>query len=155
MSIQSVRVDNRKREWVLETSRGAFSYPFTRCDPEPTPSDRIAKYFIDDELAREAVTYVLESGREGFVHSEMAFDYNREPAYMRDLLLHQLTVDALESLDASRLPKREIMRRLRTSAAQLYRLLDPANYSKSVDSMLELLSVLGCEVELSVRKRTA
>ncbi len=154
MSIQSVRVDNRKREWVLETSRGAFSYPFAKCDPEPTPSDRVAEYSIDDELARQAVSYVLESGRAGFVHSEMAFDYNREPAYLRDLLLHQLTVEARQNLEASRLPKREIMRRLQTSAAQLYRLLDPGNYSKSVDSMLELLSVLGCEVELSVRKRT-
>jgi len=153
--IQSVRVDNRKREWVLETSRGVFSYPFAKCDPEPTPSDRVAKYFIDDELAREAVSYVLESGTEGFVHSEMALDYNREPTYMRDLLLHQLTVDALKSLEANPLPKREMMRRLGTSAAQLYRLLDPGNYSKSVDSMLELLSVLGCEVQLSVRTRTA
>jgi hypothetical protein len=153
--IQSVRVDNRKREWVLETARGAFSYPFVKCDPEPTPSDRIASYYIDDELAGEAVTYVLESGAEGFVHSEMALDYNREPGYMRDLLLHQLTVDALKSLEANPLPKREMMRRLGTSAAQLYRLLDPGNYSKSVDGMLELLSVLGCDVELSVRMRTA
>ena len=132
-----------------------FSYPFARCDPEPTPSDRIVKYFIDDELAREAVTYTLESGAEGFVHSEMALDYNREPTYMRDMLLHQLTVDALKSLEADPLPKREITRRLGTSATQLYRLLDPTNYSKSVDSMLELLTVLGCDVELSVRKRTA
>ncbi|MCE5191884.1 MAG: helix-turn-helix domain-containing protein [Actinomycetia bacterium] len=155
MTIQSVRIDNRKREWLLETSRGRFSYPFAKCDPEPTSSDHVMEYFIDDELAREAVTYVLESGREGFVHSEMAFDYNCEPAYMRDLLLHQLTLDVLRSLEANPLPKREIMRRLETSAAQVYRLLDPENYTKSVDSMLELLSVLGCEVELTVRKRTA
>jgi hypothetical protein len=148
-------VDNRRREWVLETSRGELSYPFAKCDPEPTPSDRVVEYSIDDELGREAVTYMLQSGRVGFVHSDMALDYNREPAYMRDLLLHQLTVEALANLEASRLPKREILRRLGTSAAQLYRLLDPTNYTKSVDSMLELLSVLGCEVELTVHTRTA
>lgn len=34
-------------------------------------------------------------------------------------------------------------------------LLDPADYSKSVDKVLELLSMLGCEVEFSVRPRSA
>jgi hypothetical protein len=35
----------------------------------------------------------------------------------------------------------------------LYRLLDQTNARKSVDSMLALLSVLDCEVELRVRPR--
>ena len=74
---------------------------------------------------------------------------------MRDMLLHQLTVDAVKALAASGLSKQEVLRRLGTSPAQLYRLLDPADYRKSVDKMLELLSVLGCHVEMSVRQRTA
>ncbi|MGB4441617.1 MAG: hypothetical protein WBJ62_05275 [Coriobacteriia bacterium] len=111
--------------------------------------------WIDEELAGEAVTYRLASGREGFVHIEMALDYNREPSYMRDLLLHKLTVEALAHLESSGLSKREVLRRLGTSPAQLYRLLDPADYRKSVDKMLELLSVLGCDVDLSVRSRSA
>jgi hypothetical protein len=56
---------------------------------------------------------------------------------------------------ASPLSKREIVRRLGTSAAQLYRLLDQTNYRKSVDHMLLLLSVLDCEVDLVVRAKTA
>jgi hypothetical protein len=44
---------------------------------------------------------------------------------MRDLLLHQLTVEASRRVDAGPLGIREISRRLRTSPAQLYRLLDP------------------------------
>jgi len=106
-------------------------------------------------MAGEAILYRLESGLEGFVHVEMAFDYNREPSYMRDLLLHELTVDALRAFESSGLAKREVIRRLGTSPAQLYRLLDPADYSKTVDRMLELLSVLGCDVELTVRQRSA
>ncbi len=48
-------------------------------------------------------------------------------------------------------------RRLGTSASQLYRLLDPTNYKKSVDQMLALLLVLGCDVDVRARprKRTA
>jgi hypothetical protein len=51
--------------------------------------------------------------------------------------------------------KREIMRRLGTSAAQLYRLLDQTNYRKSVDQVLALLQVLNCEIDLVVRSKTA
>ena len=49
------------------------------------------------------------------------------------------------------MPKREVIRRLGTSPAQLYRLLDQTNYRKSVDKLLSLLQVLDCDVELIVR----
>jgi hypothetical protein len=55
----------------------------------------------------------------------------------------------------SPLSKREIVRRLGTSAAQLYRLLDQTNYRKSVDQLLALLQVLNCDVDLVVRTKTA
>ena len=74
---------------------------------------------------------------------------------MRDLLLYKLTCEALDRLEASPLSKREIIRRLGTSPAQFYRLLDTTNYRKSVDKMLSLLQVLGCEVELIVREKSA
>ncbi|MHB8051605.1 MAG: hypothetical protein ACYDHQ_10405 [Coriobacteriia bacterium] len=155
MRIESARLDNRRRAFVLVTERGSFSYPYTKADPAPTPADRVVDLRIDEEMAGEAIVYRLSSGREGFVHVEMALDYNREPSYMRDLFLHQLTVEALRAFEQSGLAKREVIRRLGTSPAQLYRLLDPADYSKSVDKMLELLSVLGCDIEFSVRPRSA
>jgi len=42
---------------------------------------------------------------------------------------------------------------LRTSATQLYRLLDQTNYRKSVDQLLSLLHVLDCDVDLLVKSR--
>ena len=72
---------------------------------------------------------------------------------MRDLLLYNLTVAALKRLETTGLSRREIIRRLHTSPAQFYRLIDPTNYRKSVDKLLALLQVLGCEVDLVVRER--
>lgn len=155
MRIESARLDNRRRAFVLTTERGEFAYPYTKSDPAPTSEDRVVELQIDKEMAGEAIVYRLASGREGFVHVEMALDYNREPSYMRDLFLHEITLEVIRALESSGLAKREVIRRLGTSPAQLYRLLDPADYSKSVDKMLELLSVLGCEVEFSVRPRSA
>lgn len=46
------------------------------------------------------------------------------------------------------------MRRLGTSAAQLYRLLDQTNHRESVDQVLTLLHMLDCDVDLLVRSKT-
>jgi hypothetical protein len=50
-----------------------------------------------------------------------------------------LTLEAQKRVGASALSRREIIRRLRTSAAQFYRLLDQTNYRKSVDQLVSLL----------------
>jgi hypothetical protein len=53
-----------------------------------------------------------------------------------------------------RLAKRALCRMLRTSPAQVYRLLDQTCYSKTVDQMLRLLQVLGCTVKLEISQAT-
>ena len=82
-------------------------------------------------------------------------EITRDPTYLRDLLLYRLTLEAQKRIAKSPLSKREIVRRLGTSAAQLYRLLDQTNYRKSVDQVLALLQVLNCDVDLVVRTKTA
>jgi hypothetical protein len=79
----------------------------------------------------------------------------RRSRYLRDLLLYRLTIEAQKRIAESPLSKREILRRLGTSAAQLYRILDQTNYCKSVDQVLALLQVLNCDVDLVVRTETA
>ncbi len=58
---------------------------------------------------------------------------------MRNLTLYKLTLKARKLLKESKLPKRELARRLATSPAQIYRLLDPTNYKKTIDQMVRLL----------------
>ena len=153
MKIGSVRSNNRRRAFEVTCARGEFIFPYANADPRPRPDDPVVELFIDRELADEGFSYVLASGADGCVLLDWVFDYNEEPDYMRDLLLHNLTVQALNRLEATQLSKREIIRRLGTSPAQFYRLIDPTNYRKSVDKMLSLLQVLGCEVDLVVRDR--
>jgi hypothetical protein len=78
-------------------------------------------------------------------------EYNRDPSYLNDLLLHRLTVEAMTAIRESGLSKRELIRRLNTSPSQFYRLLDPTNYRKSVGQMVALLRLLGRKVDLVVR----
>jgi hypothetical protein len=155
VKITAVKTNNRKRVFEVTTHRGAWTFPYSSAHPPPSTSDPVEKLFIDPELGGEGFTYVLASGADGCVLMDQVLDYNEEPGYMRDLLLYKLTCEALDRLEASPLSKREIIRRLGTSPAQFYRLLDTTNYRKSVDKMLSLLQVLGCEVELIVREKSA
>lgn len=155
MKLRSVACNNRKKAFEIKTSSRSFQLPYSKVDPLPSVSDPIVRVFVDGELAREGFTYVLASGKEGTVHSEQVLEYNQDPRYLRDVLLYKLTVEAQKRIEASPLSKREIIRRLGTSATQLYRLLDQQNYRKSVDQLLALLHVLECDVELLVRKKSA
>lgn len=155
MKIRSVTHNNRKKLFEVRTSAKMLVFPFSKTDPMPTIEDPIAKLLVDPEAGREAFTYVLKSGRSGTVHVEQVLEYNQDPTYLRDLLLYRLTLEAQKRIAESPLSKREIVRRLGTSAAQLYRLLDQTNYRKSVDQVVALLQVLNCDVDLVIRSKTA
>lgn len=155
MKIRSVAHNNRKKVFEVSTATRKHVFPFSKAEPAPTVQDPIDELFVDREAGREAFTYILRSGRTGTVHAEQVLDYNQDPTYLRDLLLYRLTLEARKRVAQSPLSKRELARRLDTSAAQLYRLLDQTNYRKSLDQVLALLRVLDCEVDLVVRAKTA
>jgi len=148
-----VSVNNRTKTFEATAAGRTLSLPFSRCEPEPSAADPIVDLYIDPEIGRHGFTYVLASGADGAVLWEQLLDYNSDPTYVRDLLLHRLTCKAQDRVAQSRLSKREIIRRLGTSPAQFYRLLDTTNYRKTIDSVVELLQVLDCEVEFVVRER--
>ncbi len=155
MKIRSVKPNNRKRSFEVRTYSKVLSFPYSKVGPAPTDSDPIVRVVVDKELDREGFVYRLESGREGTVHIEQVLEYNQDPGYLRDLLLYKLTLEAQKRMKTSALSKREVIRRLGTSATQFYRLLDQTNYRKSVDQVLNLLHVLDCDVDLVVRAKSA
>lgn len=155
MRIRTVAANNRKKAFDVELSARTLSFPYAKAVPPPTTRDRVARVFVDREAGRAAFTYVLQSGKEGTIHVEQVLEYNQDPAHLRDQLLYNLTMEAQKRVASSSLSKREIIRRLGTSAAQFYRLLDQTNYRKSVDKLLLLFHVLECDVELVVKAKSA
>jgi len=151
MKIRAVAGNNRKKVFEVETSTRTLVLPYAKLDPQPTVKDPLARVVVDQEMDREGFTYILTSGLEGTVHIEQVLEYNQDPGYLRDALLYKLTIEAQQRVQASPLSKREIIRRLGTSATQFYRLLDQTNYRKTIDQLLSLLHVLDCDVDLVVR----
>ena len=153
MKIQSVVANNRKRVFEVHTRRQAYVFPYAKATPPPSADDRILDVYVDSELGREGFTYCLVSGAEGTVHIDDVLEYNEDPSYMAELTLYQLTLEAKKRFEQSELATREVARLLDTSPAQLYRLLDPTNYAKSLKQLVSLLYLLGAEVEVEVRNR--
>lgn len=151
MKIVDVRANNRKKAFEVRTSANEYSFPYAKLERKPDRGDPVREVFPDDEAGREAFTYRLESGQEDTVHLDAVLEYNKDPAYLNELLLHRLTVEVRRAVVASDLSKREMIRCLGTSPSQFYRLLDPTYYGKSVGQMLALLRIVGYEADLLIR----
>src|SRR5262249_20465292 len=151
LKVRGVHANSRRKVFEVRTLAWRLLMPFAKVDPSPSPEDPIVRVFVDKEIASEGFTYVLRSGREGTVHVEQVLEYNKDPRHLRDGLLYTLTLEAQKRVTASALSRREIIRRLGTSATQFYRLLDQTNYRKSLDQLVSLLQVLDCDVRLVVR----
>ena len=153
MKITRVAAQNRPRQFQVQAGDRAYVFPYAKLDLPPAGLDPITEVFVDPELGGEGFTYRLASGLEGSVHMDAVLEYNEEPAYMAELTLYRLTQQARERFDASGLSTREVARAMGTSPTQLYRLLDPTNYTKSIRQLIALIYALGCEVRLTVHDR--
>jgi hypothetical protein len=137
----------------VRLARRSLTFPYAKASPVPRANDLVREARVDGELAREGFTYVLESGKQGTVHVEQVLEYNEDASHAWETLVYNLTVEAQKRVAASPLSKREIIRRLGTSATQFYRLLDQTNYRKSLSQLLALLHVVDCDVTFTVKRR--
>ena len=153
MKIKRVKPNNRKRAFEVTTYSKTYFFPYAKLELQPSSINKIVDVYVDREFGNEAFTYVLVSEDEGTVHIDHVLEYNQDPGYLRDQLLYKLTLEAQKRVDSSPLSKRELIRRLGTSATQFYRLLDQTNYKKSLGQLLSLLHVLDCVVDLVVTER--
>jgi len=150
MKIKAAIVNNKKKCLQIETSNHTFHLPFVKLRLQPTATNKITNILVDPELAREAVTYQLESGEEDSISVDAFLDYNKDADFMIQATLYQLTLTALKLVKSAQLGKREIARKLQTSPAQLYRLLDTTNTKKTLDQMFKLIHHLGGNLNVSM-----
>jgi len=148
MKIINIEVNRNKKTFSVDTDDSTYSYPFAKLDPVPLKKNPLVNFWIDEDFGGDAFSFELEDGKTGTVHIDHILEYNRDPNYMTELLLYKLTIEAKRHVEETQLSNREIIRRLGTSPAQYYRLLDQTNVTKSVNKMFNLLQVLGCEIDV-------
>ena len=154
MKIRKVTPNNRKKAFEVRTYKDTYDFPYAKLDIKPSKDNKVKSVFIDPELGSEAFTYTLESGQEDSIHIDRILEYNKDPKYMRDLMLYKLTVETKKLVEGSELSKRELIRRLGTSPAQFYRILDEENYRKSMDQIFSLLAILDCRLDFLIERNS-
>ena len=155
MKINTIKPNNHKKAFEVQTDSKMYLFPYAKLAVQPSQENRINVVYVDAELGNEAFTYELESGDEGTVHIDHVLDYNRDPRYVRDMMLYKLTLAVQERVQESGLSKRELIRRLGTSPAQFYRLLDQTNTRKTIDQLMVLLDILDYEIDFVVKAKPA
>ena len=153
--IKDVEINNKRKVITITISgkRKSYDLPFWRLRIKPTLNDRIHDCFIDPDLGMESITYTLESGTTDSIHLDAFLDFNNDPDHLRKNRLYDYTNQANDFIDNYDVSISELARMMNSSRSQVYRLLDPANNSKSVDSMLRLLGVLGITPEFKTKKK--
>jgi len=145
--------DYRARAFIIHLGQRKVLYPFALLDPKPSVKDRYVRSYGDENLGQRAIWYVLQSGKQGFLTAEQVLTFYREPSDVKGDVLWALTKAAIEHIKNTALSRRQILKRMHTSSAQLDRILDASNVRKTVDGVLALLEVLGYEVEVTVRRK--
>jgi hypothetical protein len=153
VKIKTVRPNNHRKAFEVTTRGKQYWFPYAQLQLRPSRQNPVKRVYIEKELGCEGFTYELASGDRDTVHIDHVLDYNRDPGYMKDQLLYRLTLVAQERIKSCSLGKRELIRRLGTSPAQFYRLLDQTNYTKSIGQMMTLLNLLDCEVDFIVKDK--
>ena len=69
-------------------------------------------------------------------------------------LKRALTEQLEESMHAARLTKLKMARKMATSRSQLDRVLDPANVSVQLDTLVKAAHALGKEIEITLKQPT-
>jgi len=150
MKIKKITLNNRKKSFEILTRQGVFEFPFSRLKYP----HKVSGVFVDKELGREAFTVLYPLQKAQTIHMDQVLEYNQDQGYLREMLLYKLSLEAQKALKKFKTSRREIIRRLGTSPAQFYRLLDQTYYHKTIDQMVKLLSALDYRVDV-VLKRAA
>lgn len=153
MKINRIEFNNRRKVFTVRTADEVFDFPYSKTEPVPVRGNYVRKAYVDEELGNEAFTYILASGDEGTIHLDSVLEYNQDPEYMKDLLMYNLTLAIQKTIEESTISNRELIRKLNTSPAQYYRILNPSNTVKSVSQMLKLLYSLDCDLELVIKSK--
>ncbi len=154
MKILSVEANNRRKAFIVHTEKGEYPFPYAKLSPQPDSGPyRVKEVHPDPEAGNEAFEYRLENGIEDAVHMDAVLEYNKDPGTLNEIYIYRLTVEAIEAVEESGLSKRALIRALRTSPSQFYRLIDPTYHGKSLGQIVALFELCGKEVEFRVRDK--
>ena len=140
---------------LLEGRKSArYKLPFSSIGAAKAHAqNRFAKIEIDEELNAQGASFVLEDGTKGSFPSDLVL-YYCDPSYDWSPI-NQLKRSLKSKLGESRLSVRVLADALKTSPAQVVRLLEENRASKQLLQLFKLAELAGYQIEFRLKKKPA
>ena len=106
VKIKRVLGNNRKRAFLLDTSKGHYEFPYSQLKLKPSKRDPLAHVAPDGNFGNQAFSYQLRSGAADTVHIDHVLRYAEDTDYLREELVFKLTVEANRLMEKRRLTKK-------------------------------------------------
>ena len=146
---KKVGFDNKKRVFHLEYTTGLkIDCPYSAL----CIRDKVIEAGPDPEVGRHSFYFTLNNGKTDYVPYDQPLHIVQNPEYVRENTLYEMTALLNRLIKESKVPKRELARRLGTSLSQLARLLDTTNYKKELSRLIEIAAMLNYEFKWSFKK---
>jgi hypothetical protein len=117
------------------------------------PGNRFASIAIENDLAEQGASFVLEDGTRGDFPADFVLYYS-DPTYQWSPI-NQLKRALKSKIAESKLSVRVLADALNTSPAQVVRLLKENQASKQFLQLSKLAQIAGYNIEITLKKRTA
>ena len=117
------------------------------------PGNRFASIAIENDLAEQGASFVLEDGTRGDFPADFVLYYS-DPTYQWSPI-NQLKRALKSKIADSKLSVRVLADALNTSPAQVVRLLKENQASRQFLQLSKLAQIAGYNIEITLKKRTA
>lgn len=151
--IRTVSFSNRKREFYVGVGKELYVVSYSYFSPSIFEGAIIAKAAPDPEQGNTGVEFHLKSGEVGWFHLDHVLAYVGDPEYWRKMTLYNVSLKAQKLFQEKKMSVRGLARAMNTSTAQIYRLLNQANYDKTLDQMFKVIKILGGDVHVDITSK--
>ncbi|MCB0407783.1 MAG: hypothetical protein KDD34_06230 [Bdellovibrionales bacterium] len=154
---KDIQSNYRKRAFEVTLKEGRkthqFVLPFTVFDNHKISiHNRVIKSEIDKELGSQGVNIELEDGSRFDFPADLVL-YHCDPSYNWGPI-NQLKMALKDKLSDAQLSSRVVADALKTSPAQVFRLLEENKASKQLLQLFQLAELAGYEVEFRLKKKS-
>ena len=146
--ITRVSFHNRKKQLVVEYGSGTQVLVHYG---EVGIRKNLRSASLDRETGGRAIRLDYRDGTTDFMPYDQPLAAVRDPEFMLRHDLEVLVARIRERLDQQRISLRHLAERLKTSDAQVQRLLDPSNLRKNLSQIYAIGAVLDLKVEVRVK----
>lgn len=146
---KSVEFNNKKKSFFIEYTTGLrVECPYSALGIKKN----VVECSPDGEVGNHSFYFVLSDGKKEYVPYDQILDIVQNPEYAKQQALYEMTKAVVKLLKESKVSKRELARRLKTSLSQIERLLTLTNYNKELSRLIEMAAILNYEFKWEFKK---